>query len=351
MQSLRERDQSLINHWYIACLSHEIKKGQVIQRIIYDSPLAVFRNENGKVGCLRDRCLHRLALLSKGEVRGDHLTCMYHGWEYNLQGELQRVPSEDPNRPLKNHYCQQAYQVCEQDGVVWVWMGEAKTDTQPPWRFPFYQDHGWESYFMITDFNNEVTNLVENYMDVPHTVFVHRGWFRDEKSERKCVPTTVETKQGRVLVTYHQKQDELSLGAKLLINPHGSEMSHTDEFIYPNITRVDYWFGENGFIINSQCTPVSTMQSRVYTYIAFKVPRFRKLLKPVFQFYTRQVIEQDVLIMKNQAESLAFDATLNFKSTECDEVHVSIERLRHYGKIDHPLLYSFKAIKEINFWL
>jgi hypothetical protein len=93
------------------------------------------------------------------------------------------------------------------------------------------------------------------------------------------------------------------------------------------------------------------MQSRVYTYIAFKVPRFRKLLKPVFQFYTRQVIEQDVLIMKNQAESLAFDATLNFKSTECDEVHVSIERLRHYGKTDHPLLYSFKAIKEINFWL
>ncbi len=34
---------------------------------------------------------------------------------------------------------------------------------------------------MITDFPNEVTNLAENFMDVPHTVYVHRGWFRDEK--------------------------------------------------------------------------------------------------------------------------------------------------------------------------
>lgn len=204
---------------------------------------------------------------------------------------------------------------------------------------------------MITDFNNEVTNLVENYMDVPHTVFVHRGWFRDEKAKRKSIPTTVETKNARVLVTYNQTKDELSLGAKLLINPYSKEMSHTDEFIYPNITRVDYWFGENGFIINSQCTPVTTMQSRVYTYIAYKIPRFRKLLKPIFQFYTRQVIEQDVQIMQNQADSLAFDPSLNFKSTECDEVHISIERLRHFGKTNNPLLQTFEAKKEIMFWL
>lgn len=351
MEPLRDRDQHIVNNWYIACLAHELKIGQVIQRVIYDSPLALFRNMSGKVGCMRDRCLHRNALLSRGEVRGDNLTCMYHGWEYQLDGKLKKVPSEDPKQPIKNSYCMQTYPVVEQDGAIWVWMGEGEATSAPPWRFPYHGEKGWESYFMITDFNNEVTNLAENYMDVPHTVFVHRGWFRDEKAERKPIPTTVETKNGRVLVTYHQKKDELSLGAKILINPRGKEMQHTDEFIYPNITRVDYWFGDNGFIINSQCTPVSTMKSRVYTYIAYKIPRFRKLLKPIFNFYTRQVIEQDVKIMDNQAESLKFDSNFTFKSTECDEVHISIERLRHYGRTNNQLLETFAAIKEIHFWL
>ncbi len=96
METLIERDGLIAHNWYIACLSQELKPSQVIQRIVYEKPLAIFRTESGKVSVLIDRCLHRLALLSRGEVRGEHLACMYHGWEYNVAGEVERIPSEDP---------------------------------------------------------------------------------------------------------------------------------------------------------------------------------------------------------------------------------------------------------------
>jgi phenylpropionate dioxygenase-like ring-hydroxylating dioxygenase large terminal subunit len=351
LKTLLERDGKLRENWYIACLADELRD-RPLRRELYDMPLVLFRDGNQAAGALLDRCAHRAAILSEGEVRNGRLACPYHGWEYNREGKVERIPSEDPQKPIARHLCQQSFPCLEQDGVIWVWMGEAPpTAEQRPWRFPHHADPEWEHYFMITDFPNEVTNLAENFMDVPHTVYVHRGWFRDEAAERKPIPATVSTQAGRVLVTYHQEKDEFSLGARLLLNPHGAPMQHTDEYIFPNITCVRYSFNPNGFIINSQVSPVSTMNSRVYTYIAYRIPRLRKVLKPVFRFYTRQVIEQDVVIMDNQSRSFRFDPRQNFRSTECDEVHVAIERLRHWGVSADPRVFEFNEEKRIHFWI
>jgi len=204
---------------------------------------------------------------------------------------------------------------------------------------------------MITDFQNEVTNLAENFMDVPHTIFVHKNWFRTQTLRE--VPIELSVNQGRVLVTYHQPNDAIGW-THFLVNPKRLPMVHTDEFIYPNITRVDYTFGEeHGFIINSQCTPLSTLSSRVYTYIAYRTGAswITRLLKPLFRFYTRVVIEQDVRIMANQGASLREDFRRDFKATDADEIHIAIERLRELGAAGSPELWSFKKKKEKKFWI
>jgi len=329
---LKKRDGHIVNNWYIACLSQELKN-EPIQRIVYDTPYVLFRTHDG-VSCTFDRCLHRASLLSLGKIQNNCLVCPYHGWHYDKDAKVVKIPSEDPQfLQLKNIH-QKKIPCFEQDGVVWIWLGDFEPESDPTWRFPYAQETDWTHYFMLTDFPNEVTNLAENFMDVPHTVYVHRGWFRDEVDTRVKIPMTVESKKGRVLVTYHQKDDELSWVAKKILNPQGKSMAHTDEFIYPNITRVDYNFGsESTFIINSCCTPVSSMKTRVYTYIAYKIPFAGKLLKPLIRFYTRQVIQQDVEIMQIQKSSLDFDSNVSYRSTDVDEVHIAIERLRHYGKI------------------
>jgi phenylpropionate dioxygenase-like ring-hydroxylating dioxygenase large terminal subunit len=354
-ESLRVRDGKLINAWYVACLSHELKS-KPISRTIYDRPLVLFRTASGSPACLPDRCLHRAAPLSAGEIRGERLACPYHGWEYGANGDVERIPAEVPSATPTRKLCQTALPLREIDGAIWVWMGQPSlADEALLWRFPCASDRTWQHYFMITDFPNEVTNLVENFMDVPHTVYVHRGWFRDESPQRKAVPATVETKDGRVTVTYHQKDDEFSWAAKLLLNAKGKAMKHSDAFIFPNLTRVDYQFGESAFIINSQCTPISTMSTRVYTYIAYKIAHFQKALKPIFQFYTRRVIEQDVEVMSLQAQVLArrdsAGEKLMFHSSSCDAMHVAIERLRHYGVHGDPRVFSAQTTSEITFWL
>jgi phenylpropionate dioxygenase-like ring-hydroxylating dioxygenase large terminal subunit len=347
MSDLRQRDKGLIDNWYIACTSSELNS-KPISRMIYDKSYVLFRDENLNSVCLLNRCLHRLTTLDKGEVVNGKLLCPYHGWSYDNKGEVVNIPSEGQGPP-KTKFCQKALPICEKDGVIWVWMGEEEPEAAPTWNFPKYNDEGWVHYFMITDFENEVTNLCENFMDVPHTVYVHKGWFRNKSS--KLVPMTVSTKDAKVLVTYKQEQDKIGGIFHKLLNPDNKPMHHTDEFIYPNITRVDYIFGNYGFIINSQNTPVSSLKSRTYTYIAYKIKFGNKILKPFMNYYTRQVINQDVDIMKIQSDALKIDPTENFRSTEADAPHIAIERLRQFGRTRNEKLYTFTEEKDSQFWI
>jgi phenylpropionate dioxygenase-like ring-hydroxylating dioxygenase large terminal subunit len=287
--------------------------------------------------------------LSKGEVVQGDLMCPYHGWRFNGAGEVTDVPSEGPSYS-KGKRCQESFKTLERDGVIWVWMGEKnKEGGVDPWHFPHYNGKGWIHYYMITDFNNEVTNLAENFMDVPHTVWVHKGWFRN-KSLMK-VPITVESKNGGVLVNYHQEKDEIGVLIRPLINPKNDPMIHTDHYIFPNVTCVDYSFGENyKYVINSQMTPVSSMKSRVYTYIAYHIPFIGPFIRPFIQFYTRQVIEQDVWIMDVQRPNLDPDIPSRFQSTPADEPHLQIERMRQAG-IKGEDVYNLEKKVETTIWI
>jgi phenylpropionate dioxygenase-like ring-hydroxylating dioxygenase large terminal subunit len=349
--NLTMRDGALKNNWYIACLSSDLRE-KPISRTIYDLNIVLFRDHNKKASALIDRCVHRAAKLSAGQVVDGKIECPYHGWKYNNLGEVLEVPSEGDHL-LKGKRCQEYFETCEQDGVVWLWMGENKdisiVKKEKIWKFPHLNEAGWIHYFMVTDFNNEVTNLAENFMDVPHTVFVHKGWFRNKTLTK--VPITIETKNAGVLVTYHQKDDAIGVLIKPLLNPKSEPMTHTDHFIFPNVTCVDYSFGENyKYVINSQITPVSTMQSRVYTYIGYKIPIIGFILKPFIQFYTRQVIEQDVWIMDVQSANLNPDLPNKFQSTPADEPHLQIERLRSLGVLGDNVEEITKKV-ETTIWL
>ncbi len=348
--SLRDRDGSIVENWYIACTSKELKK-KPIRRVIYDTPLVLFRTTKG-VSCLEDKCLHRHAPLSEGELEGENLRCPYHGWTFDQQGVLTNIPSEGPHfLENKSKRCVKKFFAVERDECIWVWMGKDEpTQKDPAWRFPNIDKSGWCHYFMVTDFENEVTHLAENFMDVPHTVYVHKGWFRN-KSFKK-VPMTVKTYDGSVLVTYDQPDDGIGVLIRPILNPRNEPMEHTDHFFYPNITRVDYRFGSNyQYIINSQCTPVSTMKSRVYTYIAYKIPLVGRLLQPFIRFYTRQVIEQDVEIMEIQSRNLKIDNRGNFQSTPADELHIQIERLRKMGSLGNNELWNINKEVSTDIWI
>lgn len=61
----------LRNHWYVAAHAFELTGAKPIARTICDQALVIFRGEGGEVGILGDRCPHRFAPLSSGEVCGN----------------------------------------------------------------------------------------------------------------------------------------------------------------------------------------------------------------------------------------------------------------------------------------
>lgn len=326
---LRDRCGLLKNHWYAAAKSDEVTKKKPIGRVVLGEMLALWRAPNGQPIAMLDRCLHRNALLSEGDLFDGCIGCPYHGWTYDTGGRLVNVPSEGPNGKAPEGERRIAtFDVREQDGLVWVYLGEGPPRSDP-FDMPYWNTPGWGAYYMVTRFENSVTNLVENFMDVPHTVFVHKGWFRNRS--RKAIPTTVERTDTSVLVTYDQPKDSIGFTERIL-NPRRLPMVHTDKFYMPNTTRVDYVFGdlERAFVITSTCTPIGDYETLVYTLISYKLGLFNHVARFFLPYYTRQVIQQDVEIMAIQGRGLKHYGHEDFSSTPADTLHVHIEALREW---------------------
>lgn len=359
MNKLKEVDGDLRENWYILVLDQEVGK-KPIKRSAYNQDYVVFRDENGRMVAVEDRCNHRGAQLSKGEVKDGCIRCPYHGWKFDGQGNLVEVPSQG-DKPLKAQRMWNLKRPIQavQDGCLWIWCGDKEPEERlPTWRFPFHSEKGWNGYFMITDFDNEVTHLLQNFMDVPHTVFVHKHWFRNQTHLK--VPITLDVGDGKVKVTYHQKNDSIGFFSRML-NPKNKPMVHTDEFIYPNLTRVDYVFGDHHFVINSECTPISRYKTRVYTWITFNLGRLGRPIKPFMRWYTRAVIQQDVEIMKNQGDNfkrleesgqkIVFKSLYDYHSTAADELHLAIDDIREKGVNSRSQAHLPNYSRERELWI
>ena len=170
----------------------------------------------------------------------------------------------------------------------------------------------------------------------------------------------VERTDRSVLVTYDQPADEIGFTSRIL-NPKGLPMTHTDRFYMPNVTRVDYLYGdpeapETGFVITSQCTPISPLRSKVYTLISFKLPFVDvrpalPFLRGFLHFYTRRVIEQDVDIMKVHGDTARHYGARSYVSTPADTLHVFIESLRDHAEGGETEAQPEPTVAHATFWI
>ena len=93
--------------------------------------IVIWRSESAVVQAWQNQCPHRGMRLSFGQVRGEQLSCRYHGWEFDQQGQCSRIPSQPDLKPAKT-LCVPGYQCIEQAGLIWI-----NTDnTNTPKSFP-----------------------------------------------------------------------------------------------------------------------------------------------------------------------------------------------------------------------
>jgi phenylpropionate dioxygenase-like ring-hydroxylating dioxygenase large terminal subunit len=69
--------------------------GSYIAREAAGVPLVVVRGSDGKVRAFRNACRHRGMQVASGNGCARAFVCRYHGWTYNLEGELRHIPHQE----------------------------------------------------------------------------------------------------------------------------------------------------------------------------------------------------------------------------------------------------------------
>ena len=83
--------------WHYLCMESEVRKrGDIKTTWLGDTPIIVTRDENGAVHAMINRCAHKGALVClKERDNKPSLTCVYHAWNYALDGKLKSVAFQD----------------------------------------------------------------------------------------------------------------------------------------------------------------------------------------------------------------------------------------------------------------
>jgi phenylpropionate dioxygenase-like ring-hydroxylating dioxygenase large terminal subunit len=83
--------------WIYVGHASELKKpGDFVSRKVAGRPMIFCRDQKGAIHCLFNTCRHRGAMVcTQRDGNTRRFMCVYHGWIYNNDGSLARVPGDD----------------------------------------------------------------------------------------------------------------------------------------------------------------------------------------------------------------------------------------------------------------
>ncbi len=142
--------------------------------------LVAFRATDGRVGVRDEKCPHRLCSLALARNEDNGLRCIYHGWKFDVSGDVVDVPTEPADRAeaFAATVPRRHKPVREAGGIVWVWLGEGEPG-------PFYN---W-NWLDIPDDQIEIRvgnvpcswlNGLETALDTAHVGVLHTNAIVDD---------------------------------------------------------------------------------------------------------------------------------------------------------------------------
>jgi phenylpropionate dioxygenase-like ring-hydroxylating dioxygenase large terminal subunit len=158
-------------YWQPFLLASELKDLPIAVRLLGED-LVVFRDKSGRLGLLHRNCAHRGASLEFGIIAERGIRCCYHGWHFDVDGTILDTPAEPQTSRIKSNFCQGAYHVREEHGLLFAYMG-------PPEQIPELPIYDTLCYpdITIAPFKVNVPanwlQIVENAADPIHNAFLH----------------------------------------------------------------------------------------------------------------------------------------------------------------------------------
>jgi vanillate O-demethylase monooxygenase subunit len=186
--------QFVRNAWYAAAYSDELVAGKPLPIVMLREPVVLYRRRDGAPAALEDRCVHRSLPLSMGRVQGDVLECGYHGLQFDCEGRCVRIPGQSA---IPEAARVRSYRVVEQDGFIWVWMGDAaKADVARITRFPWMTKPDWQRTKLHARIECNYQLVIDNLLDLSHLAFVHSSTVGSMELADDAIVKTVRTPEG-----------------------------------------------------------------------------------------------------------------------------------------------------------
>ncbi len=167
-------------YWIPALMSEEIPAPDCppVQVRILGEELVAFRDSNGRIGLLAEHCHHRGTSLFYGRNEECGLRCVYHGWKYDVEGNVLDTPAEPAGSTFKNRLKTTAYPTREVNGIIFAYMG-------PLEKMPLFPNYEWAQiapdHCYVTKAYQECNYLqgLEGECDSSHLSWLHRAFSSD----------------------------------------------------------------------------------------------------------------------------------------------------------------------------
>jgi phenylpropionate dioxygenase-like ring-hydroxylating dioxygenase large terminal subunit len=160
--------------WYPICQSAVVKTQPLgLRRLGTD--IVLWRDSTSKIHAHDDRCLHRGAKLSVGQVVKDTLRCAYHGWCYDTSGQCTTIPSsKTAQSKLAPRLRLQEFEVQERAGLVWAFFPGSDAAATPPLVIPEeLESPEYSGFICENEWNANWILILENLADPMHGPFLH----------------------------------------------------------------------------------------------------------------------------------------------------------------------------------
>jgi phenylpropionate dioxygenase-like ring-hydroxylating dioxygenase large terminal subunit len=217
------------NYWYAVEHDSALKNGQVQEVKFWGTSVALFRDENGRLHAIENRCAHRQLKLTGGLVQGDRLVCGYHAWEYNGCGELVEVGHSLFGKPLPK--CKlRDYPVKVRYGLIWIFFGDAEKASETPMpEIPEIEGSDpWGCVPVDFTWRAHHSMIIDNVSDFTHA-FLHRKY----KPFTDAVLTKLETVGDVVHIEYDTKVGGGTISSRFVDKENVDTNAMTLAFDYP----------------------------------------------------------------------------------------------------------------------
>jgi phenylpropionate dioxygenase-like ring-hydroxylating dioxygenase large terminal subunit len=312
-------DPVLYDDWHVVAIADHVKAHQPLQVHLLGEAISLWRadGKDGNIIACQDRCPHRGVSLSLGEVNGKgEIVCPYHAMSFDATGQCTRIPADLKVTTFPQSANLRTYKVQIKYGFVWLCLGE------PTQEIPTFAEWNYDNAITFQcgpyPISTSAPRIVENFVDIAHFPFTHRGLLGDPAHPEVSNYTLSVTAEAINASDIHFYQP----------NPEGTGEAKSVSYFYKIVRPLSACFrkGEKGqyFSIFLVVTPVE--ETRSVAWLGVSRNYSSEVSNDELRTFQDEVMAQDVPMVESQRpQKLPLDLQQEFHFP-CDKMSIAYRK-------------------------